>query len=204
LDRHLVDADHCARHGLSVFADSTLQRRKSREYVAVDSPQSRYREAILIAFLGGRAHGAPLVRNRAENPDRHGVGCVGLHGGGNFVERLHAKLKMPKLRLDATAIDPLSAYAWPGNVRELENAIEHAGVLSRNGAITPELLPTNVVLGTGAHPGSAGGSRSLGQVERDHIRAVLAESGGNRTRAATVLGISPTTLWRRLKVADRS
>jgi transcriptional regulator with PAS, ATPase and Fis domain len=37
------------------------------------------------------------------------------------------------------------------------------------------------------------------QVEREHIRAVLAESGGNRTRAAAVLGISQTTLWRRLK-----
>jgi DNA-binding NtrC family response regulator/predicted hydrocarbon binding protein len=121
-----------------------------------------------------------------------------------FVERLRAKLKMPKLRLDATVIDPLSAYPWPGNVRELENAIEHAAVLSRSGAITPELLPSNIVLGSGAPAGPARGARSLGQVEKQHIRAVLAESGGNRTRAAAVLGISPTTLWRRLKVADRS
>jgi DNA-binding NtrC family response regulator len=86
----------------------------------------------------------------------------------------------------------------------LENAIEHAAVLSRSGAITPELLPSNIVLGSGAPAGPARGARSLGQVEKQHIRAVLAESGGNRTRAAAVLGISPTTLWRRLKVADRS
>jgi Transcriptional regulator containing PAS, AAA-type ATPase, and DNA-binding domains len=118
-----------------------------------------------------------------------------------FVERLRVKLKMPNLRLAATAIDPLCAYAWPGNVRELENAIEHAAVLSRSGSITPELLPSNVVLGTGARPGQGQGPRSLGQVEREHIRAVLAESGGNRTRAAAVLGVSQTTLWRRLKTA---
>ncbi|MGA9652875.1 MAG: helix-turn-helix domain-containing protein, partial [Polyangia bacterium] len=116
-----------------------------------------------------------------------------------FVERLRVKLKMPNLRLAATAIDPLSAYAWPGNVRELENAIEHAAVLSRSGAITPELLPSNIVLGTEARPGHGAGPRSLDQVEREHIRAVLAESGGNRTRAAAALGISPTTLWRRMK-----
>jgi len=116
-----------------------------------------------------------------------------------FVERLRAKLKMPKLRLDATAIDPLSAYSWPGNVRELENAIEHAAVLSRSGAITPELLPSSVVLGSGVQLDKGRGPRSLDQVEREHIRAVLAEAGGNRTRAAEVLGISAATLWRRLK-----
>jgi transcriptional regulator with PAS, ATPase and Fis domain/predicted hydrocarbon binding protein len=116
-----------------------------------------------------------------------------------FVERLRVKLKMPKLRLAATAIDPLCAYAWPGNVRELENAIEHAAVLSRSGSITPELLPSNVVLGTGARPGPGKGLRTLDQVEREHISAVLAESGGNRTRAAAALGISQATLWRRLK-----
>jgi len=122
-----------------------------------------------------------------------------------FVERLRVKLKMPKLRLAATAIDPLCAYAWPGNVRELENAIEHAAVLSRSGSITPELLPSNVVLGTGARPGQGKGPRTLEQVEQDHIRAVLAESGGNRTRAAAALGISQATLWRRLKtVKDKS
>jgi transcriptional regulator with PAS, ATPase and Fis domain len=116
-----------------------------------------------------------------------------------FVERLRVKLKMPNLRLAAAAIDPLSAYAWPGNVRELENAVEHAAVLSRNGPITPELLPSNVVLSSEARPGPGRGARSLDQVEREHIRAVLAEAGGNRTRAAAVLGISPATLWRRLK-----
>jgi transcriptional regulator with PAS, ATPase and Fis domain len=116
-----------------------------------------------------------------------------------FVERLRAKLKLPNLRLAATTIDPLSAYSWPGNVRELENAIEHAAVLTRNGQITPELLPSNVVLGAGARPGQGKSPHSLHQVESEHIRAALAEAGGNRTRAAAVLGISPTTLWRRLK-----
>ena len=69
--------------------------------------------------------------------------------------------------------------------------------LTSSGAITPELLPSNIVLGSPAGKGRS--ARSLDQVERDHIRAVLAEAGGNRTRAAELLGISAATLWRRMK-----
>ncbi|HJX53852.1 MAG TPA: helix-turn-helix domain-containing protein [Polyangia bacterium] len=60
------------------------------------------------------------------------------------------------------------------------------------------------MLGTKARAGQGRGPRSLDQVERKHIRAVLAESDGNRTRAAAVLGISPATLWRRLRTMKAS
>jgi len=118
-----------------------------------------------------------------------------------FIDRLRARLKLPALRLGASCIDYLTAYPWPGNVRELENALEHAAVLSRNGSISPELLPSNIVHEAAVRP-MAGVSRTLDQVERDHIRAVLKQTGGNRTRAAEALGISPATLWRRMKVME--
>jgi len=121
-----------------------------------------------------------------------------------FVERLRLRLKMPRLRLEASSIDFLESYSWPGNVRELENALERAAVLSRQGAITPDLLPSNVSGRSGptspaAPPRDDLVNRTLAQVENDHIRAVVDHTEGNRARAAEILGISTTTLWRKLK-----
>ena len=117
----------------------------------------------------------------------------------HFVERLRDRLSLPELRLDASCLNALQAYAWPGNVRELENAIERAAVLSHEGDVLPEYLP-RVVTDAAAGARSADPlSRTLEQVERDHIRTVLERLGGNRTRAAAALGVSPSTLWRKLK-----
>jgi DNA-binding NtrC family response regulator len=112
-----------------------------------------------------------------------------------FVDRLRNKLKLPALRLSAESIRYLIDYPWPGNVRELENAIEHAAVLSRDGRLTPDLLPTAIV-----HPAVTppGGRRTLADVGLDHVHEVLRQTGGNRRKAAAILGISTTTLWRRL------
>ena len=116
-----------------------------------------------------------------------------------FVKHLSRKLKLPGLRLDASCLDYLQAYHWPGNVRELENAIERAAVLCKEGVILPEYLPPNVVRARARTPEGADPlARSLADVERDHILQVLDLTAGNRTRAAGVLGISPTTLWRKL------
>jgi DNA-binding NtrC family response regulator/predicted hydrocarbon binding protein len=115
----------------------------------------------------------------------------------HFVRRLAAKLKIPGLKLEAACIDPLLYYRWPGNARELGNAIERAAVLSPDGIIRPEYLPAVV---TKPARGSTPVQRSLMAVESEHIHNVLACVGGNRARAAAILGISQTTLWRRLKI----
>jgi len=115
----------------------------------------------------------------------------------HFVGRFAKRLEIPGLRLDAATLDFLLDYPWPGNVRELENAIERAAVLSRDGLILPAHLPPRVVHGGAAGEGNPLG-RTLAAAERDHIRAVLKSLGGNRTRAARALGISASTLWRKL------
>jgi two-component system response regulator HydG len=123
----------------------------------------------------------------------------------HFVEQCGRKMKRPKLHLDATCLDYLQVYPWPGNVRELENAIERGAVLCDDNVIRPEHLPAGIVHAGVVRtrvPGSP--ERSLAQVEEDHIRAVLESSGGNKARAAAILGISPTTLWRKLKQANSS
>jgi two-component system, NtrC family, response regulator HydG len=117
-----------------------------------------------------------------------------------FVERFRAKLKLPELRLDATSIDYLSAYPWPGNVRELENAIEHAAILSRDGRLTPDLLPAGIVhRETALALAGKNNEQTLAHLEEQHIAAVLRQTNGNRKQAAAMLGIDTATLWRKLK-----
>jgi transcriptional regulator with PAS, ATPase and Fis domain len=117
-----------------------------------------------------------------------------------FVSRLVGKLGLPDLQLDASCLDLLQQYPWPGNVRELENALERAAVLSEGGRILPHGLPPSVRgLGSSSEDGVNRVTRTLDEVEMEHIQAVLRYTEGNRAEAAKILGISATTLWRRLK-----
>jgi NtrC-family two-component system response regulator AlgB len=94
----------------------------------------------------------------------------------------------------------LKNYGWPGNVRELRNALERGAVLCRSEVITPDDLPDSVfreVPDRGPIAGAAH-SASLEEVERDHIKRVLAQSA-TLDEAAATLGINVTTLWRKRK-----
>ena len=117
-----------------------------------------------------------------------------------FVRQFAGRLKRPGLRMDATCVDYLQRYRWPGNVRELENTIERAAVLCRDAVILPESLPLHLIQAALATPEPPGtGASSLADLEYRHIETVLRQTGGNRTHAARILGISPITLWRKLK-----
>lgn len=115
-----------------------------------------------------------------------------------FIKQLSIKLKMPNLRLEATCLDYLISYSWPGNVREMENALERAAVMSQKELILPESLPPTIIHSDSVRNQSTKlTKRTLARVEQEHIQAVLELTGNNRTRAAKILGISPTTLWRK-------
>ena len=98
-------------------------------------------------------------------------------------------------------MDLLMRYDWPGNARELENVIERAVILSRENSIAPGVFP-RVIQGLDEDnedmlfitPG-----KSLREVERQMILRTLEESGGNRTHASEILGISRRTLQLKLK-----
>jgi two-component system, NtrC family, response regulator AlgB len=103
------------------------------------------------------------------------------------------------MRLAEETAAALTRYSWPGNVRELRNALERAAVLCRSDVITPDDLPDSVFrempdATTAATPHRA----SLEEVEREHIKRVLAQSA-TLDEAAATLGINVTTLWRKRK-----
>lgn len=121
-----------------------------------------------------------------------------------FIKQFSKKLNIPKLHLDATCLDYFLNYSWPGNVRELENTIENTAVLSPSEKVLPEYIPAKILNEnkTTEEETPIGSKLSLEQVENAHIRRVLKEAGGNRKKAADILGISSTTLWRRLKNSE--
>jgi DNA-binding NtrC family response regulator len=102
--------------------------------------------------------------------------------------------------VSATARDLLVAYDWPGNVRELENVVARALALNPSGVILPEDLPEHV-RGAGRPPATQAGISvpdrpTLDELERRYAAQVLQETGGNKTRAAEILGIDRKTLYR--------
>ena len=135
-----------------------------------------------------------------------------------FLERSAARAGRTGLQFTPEAATLLERYDFPGNVRELENAIEHAVAVSDGSAIGPADLPMALsaqrqieARSADAGPGaveSAGASSgaiekpreswSLAEVEKEHIERVLKFHRGNTTSAAAQLGISRTTLWRKL------
>jgi two-component system response regulator HydG len=96
------------------------------------------------------------------------------------------------------AMDVLIHYSFPGNVRELENIIERAIILEKSLQITPESLPQSIKLFQieTLEPGKI---KTIDELNREYVEKVLDMFGDNKSKAAEVLGISRTSLWRILK-----
>lgn len=127
-----------------------------------------------------------------------------------LLSNLAERYRRPDLTLSAEAMIALEAYDWPGNVRHLFNALEYAAVHAEGTMIRPKDLPSEVVAGTPpqAAPLAISGRlthyyRTTGDevAEWTLIQKVLEDSGGNKAEAARRLGMSRTTLWKRLNQA---
>jgi DNA-binding NtrC family response regulator len=118
----------------------------------------------------------------------------------HFLGRIAAARKEPPKRLHPDSVIALQNYGWPGNVRELENAMERAIILSNGAEILPDALPkavteqrTTPLVSPRTPP-----NPTLEAIERAYIMWVLTNEHGNKSRTAEVLGIDPSTLYRKL------
>jgi two-component system response regulator HydG len=114
----------------------------------------------------------------------------------HFIARFSAEAGKTPPRLSDEAIQSLYNYDWPGNVRELENVIQRLVIMTDGDIIDVSDLP---YLMRFSALGKTGFTRSLAEVEREYINNVLASAGGNRTKAAEILGIDRKTLREKLK-----
>jgi DNA-binding NtrC family response regulator len=118
----------------------------------------------------------------------------------HFLGRIAMQRKETAKRIHPSAIEVMQSYAWPGNVRELENAMERAVILTTGNEITTAALPIRVtepriepLVAPRTPP-----NPTLEAIERAYIMWVLGNEGGNKSRTAEVLGIDPSTLYRKL------
>jgi DNA-binding NtrC family response regulator len=114
-----------------------------------------------------------------------------------FIER-HGGAAQGVTGFSQEALDRIVGYGWPGNVRELENCVQRALSLGTGPLLQLEDLPA-AVLGNVAAPSEHHDSRSLENLERQAILTALESTGGDRLRAAKLLGIGKTTIYRKLK-----
>jgi DNA-binding NtrC family response regulator len=112
-----------------------------------------------------------------------------------FIRHFNGEFHKSVQGIAPQALERLLAYPWPGNVRELRNAVERAVLLFDGELLTLGDLPGEI-LGRNATAGAAGsfelppGGLSLEELEREMLRQALARAGGNRTRAAKLLGMN--------------
>jgi DNA-binding NtrC family response regulator len=162
----------------------------------------------LFFQLNGMSLTIPPLRDRPEEI---------LPLARRFLADVSASAKQPPPGLSDEALGVLIAYAWPGNIRELRNVMERALVLCEGGDIMPEHLPVEkmrlarlapagapaaavpVAARVVSEPPEPPGLTADERAERRKIIAVMADFGGNQTRAAKKLGVARGTLIERLK-----
>ncbi len=132
-------------------------------------------------------------------PLRHRADDIPLLAGA-FLARAGEQRNEPTKHLTEEAITVLQSYDWPGNVRELENALERAVILTRGEAIDEAALPERITerRAEAIVSDRAAANPTLETIERAYILWVLQNEQGNKTRAADVLGIDTSTLYRKL------
>jgi transcriptional regulator with GAF, ATPase, and Fis domain len=161
-----------------------------------------YRLSVVTILL-------PPLRDRGDD-----ALLLAKHFAGEYARQFSKPLQ----GLSRAATCAIAAYRWPGNVRELQNAVQRGVILAQGDRVELEDLPDSVLVGarraapptpavskaTRSRPaaGDDAGTPALHEIEneRERIQRALDLADGNRERAASMLGISRTTLWRRMKV----
>jgi two-component system response regulator HydG len=183
--RVLQEREYC------MVGDTRTQKLDLRVIAATNKPlfslveRGRFREDLYYRLN---------VLDIAVPPLRERKGDIALlleHFGTKYAEEWGQRIPP----FSPEAIAAMEGYDWPGNVRELENTFQRLVLMAASDRIRVSDLPPSMRSST-QRPTSA--LRSLAEVEREHIQRVLAELGGNKTKAAAVLGIDRKTLRSKL------
>jgi DNA-binding NtrC family response regulator len=154
----------------------------------------RFREDLYYRVNGIPVHLPPL-RERRED-------LIPL--AEYFLERTWKELGTGRKVLAPAAVEALERYPWPGNIRELENTVGRAVALSDGEEIGPSDLCLGLAEPEGAQSPATPEEERFHASVREHKRAVIrraiAKAGGSKTRAAEILGLSPTYLSRLIRV----
>jgi transcriptional regulator with PAS, ATPase and Fis domain len=170
-----------------VRADVRIVAATNRD-LSEDVQKRRFRQDLYFRLNVVSLHLPPLRDRREDIP-------LLVH---HFIDRFNAIQGRRISRCSERVMALLMSYPFPGNVRELENAVEHAFVVCAGGTIQMSDLPFHMVTASSRPPESPSG-RPLEIAEAEAIRAALSRHRGNRQAAATELGISRATLWRKMR-----
>jgi len=123
----------------------------------------------------------------------------------HFLKEMNAA-EGTSMRLSASARDRIRAHAWPGNVRQLKNELHRAFIMSEAVIELEDLAPASPTpppsrIGAQAPPGAGG---TLEEAEREMILATIERCGGDKKRAAEILGVSLQTIYNRLHLYART
>ena len=189
---------------LRVIQEREVQRLGSTQPVAVDVrfvaatnrdlrdevASGRFRHDLYFRLDVVTLHLPPLAERRNDVP------LLAYY----FLKRIARRMDRPVEDITPEAMALLGDYDYPGNVRELENLVERGVALANGKQLTPTQLPP-ALAERAVHVVRREGERlpTLEEREAEYIRWVLGHTGGNRTRAAEILGIDRVSLWRKLK-----
>ncbi len=113
-----------------------------------------------------------------------------------FIKIFTTRMNRKPLRMDEAFHSALSHHQWKGNIRELKNVIERAIILASNDTLDLNCLPFDFQINDSSENGN---SLKLAEMEKHHIRKVMAYTKGNKTRTAELLGIGLATLYRKIE-----
>jgi len=116
-----------------------------------------------------------------------------------FFERYQKKYNRPQLKVDKQVIDLVREYTWPGNIRQLDHAVEQAVIMAEGDFISADNFK---LLSADSELRSKKESLDLYHNEKQVVESALKKSQGNLSKAADLLGIARTTLYRKLKKYD--
>jgi DNA-binding NtrC family response regulator len=149
----------------------------------------RFREDLYYRLAVVEIHVPPLRERREDIP------LLANH----FAEKYARELGRGVRRISREALRLLAGHEWRGNIRELSNVVERAVIFSSGEEIAPADLPDPVRGATPRDPDYAVNLReATAEFERGHILRVIEQSGGNKRRAAKLLGLGVTSLYRKL------